>query len=393
MEPVNLAHVHLKALLEGISNDTLPSDNSPEGGSEIALNKLNYRNFPALRRAAARLELESKNKNHDVVFRGRILAMFGTLTLYLDTSAAYTWRKASLVIAKSQGHGPHLARRVRDWLHTYLSKNELPLHKIGRHMSSLLDDEDIASKIKLHLMGVAAQNGHFRADTIVDFIASEGMQNKLEKKGIPIQGRTISVWTARRWLKALDFRFGRRKNGMYVDGHEREDVVKYRNAFTKRWVEDYEPRMAEYDNNGDWIRMPEGNLPNGQANRLILVTHDESTFFANERCNLGWIHPSFKAKPLPKGEGESLMVSDFLTPDWGRLVDGERWVPSFVTSIFHSDISTVKPAFFSELVRTATGILQTRKCLITLIMPSTSSNQRPQRAPPASLSLTMHQPT
>jgi hypothetical protein len=49
MEPVNLAHVHLKALLEGISNDTLPSDNSPEGGSEIALNKLNYRNFPALR--------------------------------------------------------------------------------------------------------------------------------------------------------------------------------------------------------------------------------------------------------------------------------------------------------------------------------------------------------
>jgi hypothetical protein len=90
MEPVNLAHVHLKALLEGISNDTLPSDNSPEGGSEIALNKLNYRNFPALRRAAARLELESKNKNHDVVFRGRILAMFGTLTLYLDTSAAYT---------------------------------------------------------------------------------------------------------------------------------------------------------------------------------------------------------------------------------------------------------------------------------------------------------------
>jgi hypothetical protein len=65
-------------------------------------------------------------------------------------------------------------------------------------MSSLLDDEDIASKIKLHLTGVAAQNGHFRADTIVDFIASEGMQNKLEKKGIPIQGRTISVWMARR---------------------------------------------------------------------------------------------------------------------------------------------------------------------------------------------------
>ncbi|KAJ7848518.1 hypothetical protein B0H14DRAFT_3453147 [Mycena olivaceomarginata] len=49
-------------------------------------------------------------------------------------------------------------------------------------MSSLLDDEDIASKIKLHIMGVAADQGHFRADTIVDFIASKAMQAKLEKK-------------------------------------------------------------------------------------------------------------------------------------------------------------------------------------------------------------------
>jgi hypothetical protein len=80
--------------------------------------------------------------------------------------------------------------------------------------------------------------------------------------------------------------------------------------------------MAEYDNDGNWIRIPEGtDRVTGQPRRLILVTHDESTFFSNERCPLGWIHPSFKAKPLPKGEGESLMVSDFLTPDWGHVND------------------------------------------------------------------------
>jgi hypothetical protein len=158
------------------------------------------------------LELESKKKEHNVVFRGRILAMFGTLTLYLNSSVAYTWTKASMLIATFQGHGAHLARRIRDWLHTYLAINQLPLHKIGRHTSSPLDDKDIASKIKLHIMGVDADQGHFRADTIVDFIASEAMQPKLEKKGVPIQDRTISVWTARRWLKALDFRFGRRKS-------------------------------------------------------------------------------------------------------------------------------------------------------------------------------------
>ncbi|KAJ7291873.1 hypothetical protein C8J57DRAFT_1212294 [Mycena rebaudengoi] len=35
MDPVNLAHVQLKALLEAISSDLLPSDNSPESRSEI----------------------------------------------------------------------------------------------------------------------------------------------------------------------------------------------------------------------------------------------------------------------------------------------------------------------------------------------------------------------
>jgi hypothetical protein len=149
-----------------------------------------------------------------------------------------------MLVAMSQGHGAHLAHQIRDWLHTYLATNQLPLHKISHHMSSLLDDEDIASKIKLHIMGVAADQGHFRADTIVDFIASEGMQAKLEKKGVPIQNRTISVWTARCWLKALDFCFGHHKNGMYIDRHEREDVVEYQNTFMKRWVKDYKPRSV-----------------------------------------------------------------------------------------------------------------------------------------------------
>jgi hypothetical protein len=66
-----------------------------------------------------------------------------------------------MLVAMSQGHGAHLAHRICDWLHTYLITNQLPLHKIGRHMSSLLDDENIASKIKLHIMGVATDQGHF----------------------------------------------------------------------------------------------------------------------------------------------------------------------------------------------------------------------------------------
>jgi hypothetical protein len=133
MDPVNLAHVHLKELLEAISHNSLPVDNSPESLAENKLNQLTYRNFPALQRAADQLELESKKKEHDLVFRGRIQGMLGTLKLYLNPLLSYSWRQSSMIVSESQGHGSYLARRIREWLHTYLSTGKLPLHKIGRY--------------------------------------------------------------------------------------------------------------------------------------------------------------------------------------------------------------------------------------------------------------------
>ncbi|KAJ7113861.1 hypothetical protein C8R44DRAFT_580702, partial [Mycena epipterygia] len=121
----------------------------------------------------------------------------------------------------------------------------------------------------------------------------------------------ISVWTARRWLKALDYRFGRRKNGMYVDGHERDDVVQYRKDFVERWINLYEPRIAKHNHDGKLIGIPGGVDLDGKPYRLFLCTHDESTFFGNDQSKVGWIHDSFKGKPEPKGEGRSIMVSDF----------------------------------------------------------------------------------
>jgi hypothetical protein len=88
-------------------------------------------------------------------------------------------------------------------------------------------------------------------------------------------------------------------------------------------MEEYEPRMAKFNNDGVCIALPGGVGPDGKPNRLLVVTHDESTFYANDRCNTGWFHPDFKAQPQQKGEGESIMVSEFLVPEWGRVVNGE----------------------------------------------------------------------
>ncbi|EIW77797.1 hypothetical protein CONPUDRAFT_62226 [Coniophora puteana RWD-64-598 SS2] len=253
-----------------------------------------------------------------------------------------------MVISRSQGHGAAHARRIRDWLHTFLITQQLPVHRIGQPNTSLLDDKDFALAIKLHLQSLAGKQQHFCAQDVVDFVETDEMQEKMNKAGFP--RRTISVRTACRWLKQLDWRFGRRKNGMYIDGHEREDVVEYRKAFVKRWMEEYEPRMVIYDNDGNVVKTPEGFVLQGkyagQRFRVLLVTHDESTFYANDWRQTAWLHTSSKATPQPKGEGESMMVSDFLVPEWGRLRTEDRSIHLFTLLLMLTGCTSDARLFF-----------------------------------------------
>lgn len=124
-----------------------------------------------------------------------------------------------------------------------------------------------------------------------------------------------------------------------IDGHEREDVVEYRKRFVERWLTLYTPRMATYmaDEKGNITeRLPTRDqnitLSLGVPFRLILVTHDESTFYANDQRKILWQHPSHTNTPQPKNEGTSIMASDFMTSEWGRLTcwieneDGSRCI-------------------------------------------------------------------
>jgi len=81
----------------------------------------------------------------------------------------------------------------------------------------------------------------------------------------------------------------------------------------------HEQCFHQWDNNGMELPHPNGFPVPGVIGHfhLILVTHNESTFFQNDECNMGWSHATSKSKPKAKGNGQTLMVSDFLTPDWG----------------------------------------------------------------------------
>lgn len=44
---------------------------------------------------------------------------------------------------------------------------------------------------------------------------------------------------------------------------------------------------------------------------------DEVMFYANYRCHSGWHHLNAGCDPYPKGEGTSIMISDFISADRG----------------------------------------------------------------------------
>ena len=99
-------------------------------------------------------------------------------------------------------------------------------------------------------------------------------------------------------------------------------MVAYRTEFIKRWKE-YEKCFLIYDMDGNIVNKLIGfPVPQIGHFRLILVTHDESTFYANDHRKMKWVHVTEVAVAEPKGEGVSIMVSDLLVPEWGRLRNG-----------------------------------------------------------------------
>jgi hypothetical protein len=145
--------------------------------------------------------------------------------------------------------------------------------------------------------------------------------------------KTISEATARRWMFRMGYRWRKSPSGQYVDGHERPDVVGYRQTvFLPAWSK-VEARMKAWSRDGtEEILIPENEWPHDiddgprpfQRQYTIAHFQDESTFFANDRCEVGWVHEDEKAVPRPKGEGVSLMISDFVSAELGFLASPDR---------------------------------------------------------------------
>ncbi|KAF9511790.1 hypothetical protein BS47DRAFT_1363556 [Hydnum rufescens UP504] len=216
--------------------------------------------------------------NLDLLTQGRLELMRMFLNIYANDSVAWGngWIVASLVAATATGKG--------QWtLKTFLT------NAYGRwNVSMLVSDEDLAQDITLHLQGLGP---FISALDIVRYLDTPEIKTRLGLE------RSISLKTASRWMQLMQYRWGKEPKGQYVDGHERDDVVTYRQStFLPAWAAvDAKTRKFDDGSNLDPLT-PVSSRP------TIIWNHDDET-----------------AKPYAKGKGTSLMVADFVSPDYGWL--------------------------------------------------------------------------
>ena len=253
----------------------------------------------------------------DYTLRTRLELMANFLRIY-RLNEYQGWIAASKQAASIAGKNPEwMARQLCEWTHDFVhDPTNLPKHEYGKFNSSILEDEDLAQEICLHLQ---SKGKYVCAMDVVRFLDTPEMKERLNLK------KSISEQTARRWMATMGYRWKKEPKGQYKDGHERKDVVSYRQNVFLPFMTSIRPHMRQWTKEGALETISEaaeGPPPpflQGSGRWIVIWVHDESTFYANDRRVLRWVHSSESAKPYAKGEGPSQMVADFVSPDYGWL--------------------------------------------------------------------------
>src|SRR5882762_12018518 len=97
-----------------------------------------------------------KDPKLDLLFRRRLERMQVFLRKYTDPSNGPNgWMAASFQAAKDFGGGTSQAKRMREWTRDYIADREcLPINLYGSWNTSIIEDEDFASELLLHLQGI-----------------------------------------------------------------------------------------------------------------------------------------------------------------------------------------------------------------------------------------------
>lgn len=213
-----------------------------------------------------------------------ILRNFATLRL-----KGYHKIPVSLEIARQwhEKDGTHFARKVRSLARHYQLFEQLPRERRGgaRKGRTLLLDETLKATARDWLSSQKTGD-----------VTPRCFQHALNSQILPSLNialkKPLCERTARRWLIKLGWRLTQIRKGVYLDGHEREDVVTYRNEEFLPRMKEFEARMTCYlvdKTTGELVPI-EPTLSPGQK-KVIPLFQDESSFHANEYKSSAWFVP------------------------------------------------------------------------------------------------------
>jgi hypothetical protein len=217
--------------------------------------------------------------------------------------------KASETIAEAIGAKPWRARLIRTWANQFVADETLPSSRRGKHqkVKSLLYDEDVHKLLVEYLRSKKCDAG------VKDF------KKYIENEIFPLVGiekeTAITEKTARVWLNRLGWYHQKVRKDIYLDGHERPDVILAREKFLEK-ISSFE-NLIPIPSDDNIMVLNEPTLAPGEKKHMVVV-HDESVFCANDGQKTYW-GPKNHTPLRKKGMGLSLHVSDFLTEVGGRL--------------------------------------------------------------------------
>ena len=236
----------------------------------------------------------------------------------------YTQKETARQVAECYSQGSYVAEKIVIWKIQWMTTRTIEERKIGFHTKffSWFNDKGIQLAVRKCISCSGDKLFASKlAKVIEEYLGSQTVTNTvesiLEQEAASEENNSsqlppnlkIRVRTARNWLKRLELHYHTISKNVYIDGHEREDVVEYRQKnFLPTWAS-FERRMVLFSEDGSWTKLlglKEGEKP------LVLVTHDESTFNANDGKRRIWKEKG-KSPFRPKGRGKGVIVSEFLT--------------------------------------------------------------------------------
>ena len=184
----------------------------------------------------------------------------------------------------------------------------LPYHNHANSGCISLNNINFVEELLAHIIDVGK---HVSAQAIIDFVKKPKV---VECYHIL---KLITLNTACEWMSKLNFKWQKPPTGTYLDGHECPDVVHYCQNIYLPALAQYEPTLQTWDKD-NLTYLVDVSSPS-LVHHTVVWFHNQSVFHQNDQRKYQWVHVTEKPVPLLKGEGISLMVSNFISADYGWL--------------------------------------------------------------------------